>query len=248
MQQGCFFFFHYFLANTTADLAKLFTDLLFYAYVGIHKVRILVFEKLSNVSSAFKMHNERMISCVIMRDGVTVTSHVFCWVIGLAAQSVQRSVEEQRKLAFYAEWKVWLNLYAGEIWNSMGVWEIKSLKYHIVKWALFYARSCKLRINSVNCDVTSPTGETHLKYRVTMYVPRYHSISSFRLSPQNNIMETLCLEQQALIDVSQGRWWTCACDDTRKEFHEKELILWKRGRITSGVGHFENSNSLYILR
>ena len=37
-------FFPYSLAKSMQNLARIFTGLLFYAYVGIHQVRILVFD------------------------------------------------------------------------------------------------------------------------------------------------------------------------------------------------------------
>ena len=43
MQQGCVFF-RYSLATSITNYVKIFTDLLFYAYVGIHQVRIMVFD------------------------------------------------------------------------------------------------------------------------------------------------------------------------------------------------------------
>ena len=41
--KGCFFF-HYYLPTLITDWAQIFTGLLFYAYVEIHKVRRLVFD------------------------------------------------------------------------------------------------------------------------------------------------------------------------------------------------------------
>ena len=41
--QGCFFF-HYYLATSMTDWDKIFTGLLFYAYIEIHQVRRLVFD------------------------------------------------------------------------------------------------------------------------------------------------------------------------------------------------------------
>ena len=38
------FFFHHYLANSTTNWAQIFTGLLFYVYVEIHKVRRLVFD------------------------------------------------------------------------------------------------------------------------------------------------------------------------------------------------------------
>ena len=44
VQQGCFFF-HYSLETLITNCVKIFTGLLFYAcYIGIHQVRILVFD------------------------------------------------------------------------------------------------------------------------------------------------------------------------------------------------------------
>ena len=51
VQQGCFFF-HYSLANLMTNGVKMFTCLLFNAYVGIYQVRILFFDN-NQVSSAF---------------------------------------------------------------------------------------------------------------------------------------------------------------------------------------------------
>ena len=42
VQQWCFF--RYSLATSMAHRVKIFTDLLFYAYVGLPQVRILVFD------------------------------------------------------------------------------------------------------------------------------------------------------------------------------------------------------------
>ena len=55
MQQGCFFF-RYYLATSTTNLAQIFTGLLFYAFVGIHQVRLLVFDTYQTcpLSSTFK--------------------------------------------------------------------------------------------------------------------------------------------------------------------------------------------------
>ena len=41
------FFFHYYLATSTTNCAQIFTALLFYAYVEIHQVRRVVFDKKS---------------------------------------------------------------------------------------------------------------------------------------------------------------------------------------------------------
>ena len=38
------FFFHYYLASTMTDLAQIFTDSLFYAYVDIQQLRRLAFD------------------------------------------------------------------------------------------------------------------------------------------------------------------------------------------------------------
>ena len=43
LQQGCFFFY-YSLAPSFTNWVKSFTDLLLFAYVGIHQVKILVFD------------------------------------------------------------------------------------------------------------------------------------------------------------------------------------------------------------
>ena len=49
------FFFHYYLAVSTTVRAQIFTGLLFYAYVEIHQVRRLVFDKLPIVSTALAL-------------------------------------------------------------------------------------------------------------------------------------------------------------------------------------------------
>ena len=44
IQQGCVFFTQYSLATSITNRAQIFTGLLFNADVGIHQVRILVFD------------------------------------------------------------------------------------------------------------------------------------------------------------------------------------------------------------
>ena len=56
MQQGCFFF-HYSLATSMTNWVKIFTDLLFYAYVGIHQVRILVFDNYQRCPVPLNLQN-----------------------------------------------------------------------------------------------------------------------------------------------------------------------------------------------
>ena len=44
VQKKWFFLFHYSRTTWMTNWVQIFTDLLFYAYVGIHKVRVLVFD------------------------------------------------------------------------------------------------------------------------------------------------------------------------------------------------------------
>ncbi len=98
-----FFFFHYFLATSMTNCAHIFTGLIFYAYVGIHQVRILVFDSyqkntlpfncpskidpiLFSILKSVKIYKDSLIKCNMNSNSQSCLSREYCLTIFCLAE------------------------------------------------------------------------------------------------------------------------------------------------------------------
>ena len=63
------FLFHYSRTFSTTDWVQIFTDLLFYAYVGIHKVRVLVFDNYQRCPVPLNTYSNCLLPTIATRRG-----------------------------------------------------------------------------------------------------------------------------------------------------------------------------------